>query len=79
MPQHSKGTTQKNKITTTTTKATYAKTNNQLKIKNDNKFNSVSSCGRNDFFDTAKSSFQNTCDRIPCLFHITALLTLKSG
>lgn len=49
MPQHSKGTTQKNKITTTTTKTTYAKTNNQLKIKNDNKFNSVSSCGRNDF------------------------------
>lgn len=57
MPQHSKGTTQKNKITTTT-KRTYAKTNNQLKIKNDNKFNSVSSCGRNDFFDTTKAAFK---------------------
>ena len=58
MPQHSKGTTQKNKITTTTTKTTYAKTNNLLKIKNDNKFNSVSSCGRNDFFDTTKAAFK---------------------
>lgn len=59
MPQHSKGTTQKNKITTTTTtKTTYAKTNNQLKIKNDNKFNSVSSCARNDFFDTTKAAFK---------------------
>lgn len=57
MPQNSKGTTQKNKITTTTTKTTYAKTNNQLKIKND-KFNSVSSCGRNDFFDTTKAAFK---------------------
>ena len=54
MPQHSKGTTQKNKITTTTTKTTYTKTNNQLKIKNDNKFNSVSSCGRNDFLTQQK-------------------------